>query len=209
MSELEKCVSVVNIKAGSISDRSRDPSTSKLILSGYVRRVTIKDNLAVNTIFPPSYVNKRELLFHQGPHQFTATDPEVSYSLDSNVRSEITEAYFLFLTWTDRSQLSGLLLSSTSESNIFNRIGTLRISGYGAIAAKYQVKQDVINRVEAWASFNAMLRACRGKSSGDDAIPGLAQLHLGTSATERLYDHDWTIDDSHMEELKLQDIVLQ
>lgn len=164
----------------------------------------------MNTIFPPSYINKKELLIHQGPHQFTVRHASFSYSLDSNIRSEITEAYLLFLTWTERRKvLSGLLLSSTSESNIFNRIGTLRISGYGAIAAKYQVKQDVINRVEAWDSFNAMLRACQGESAEDDAIPGLAQLHLGTSATKRLYDHDWTIDDSHMEELKPQDIVLQ
>ncbi|KAL8919429.1 MAG: hypothetical protein Q9208_006807 [Pyrenodesmia sp. 3 TL-2023] len=94
--EQEVCVSVVDIKVGSLSDGSRGLPTPNLIVSGFVRRVTIKDNLAVNTVLPPSYGNKKKLLVHQGPQQLTVRDAGISYSLDSNIRSEITHAYFLF-----------------------------------------------------------------------------------------------------------------
>lgn len=176
----------------------------------------------MDRVYPnPTFDNKKELLVHQGQQQLTfgntsfSVPPMIMYSLDSNIQSEITEAYFLFLTWslgskkTPSMELSGLLLKSTAELDTFERIGTLRITGYGAIATKYQVKQGVADPAGAWDSFNQMLRARRNEVT-DDAVPDLAQLHLDASATEKLYDgHDWTIDDNHMEHLKPQSLILQ
>ena len=222
--EEEKIISVVDIIVDPLSNERWGLSAPNLIISGFIRRVTIKDNLALDKMFPPTFDNKRELLIHQGPHQLTIADSTprsvldlISYSLESNIDSEKTDAYFLFLTWSKgredspTSELSGLLLDPTTEANTSKRIGTLRISSYGAIAAKYQVKKDVVDQVEAWNSFQGVVRS-RNRDEAvaeDDAATQFSRLHLSESVTERLYDHDWTVDDSRMEILEPREIVLQ
>ncbi|KAL8909683.1 MAG: hypothetical protein Q9171_004928 [Xanthocarpia ochracea] len=215
----KKKVSVVDIKTDSLVNGS--PSSPKLVLSGYIRQITLKDNLIVDRIYPdPTFNNKKELLVHQGPHQLVVGDssfqhhPAISYSLDNNIDTKVTEAYFLFLTWTEdtknspRFRTSGLLLLSTSERNTFTRCGTLHLTGYGAVAAKYQVKEDVTDRVESWNSFNRWLRNRVGRFRRDDNFPEAVDSRSGMSVTEGLYDYDWIIDHDEMDVLKPQDIVL-
>ncbi|KAL8672793.1 MAG: hypothetical protein Q9168_002757 [Polycauliona sp. 1 TL-2023] len=155
-----------------------------------------------------------------GPHQFTVGDssfqphPAISYSLDNKIETKITEAYFLFLTWIEdresgpRFRTSGLLLQPASEPNTFTRCGTLHLNGYGAVAAKYQVKEDVGDRVDAWNSFNGWLKSRCGSISRMDKLPETAHSPLGGSATDGLYDYNWIADNDKIEMLKPQKIVL-
>ncbi|KAL8660775.1 MAG: hypothetical protein Q9202_006242 [Teloschistes flavicans] len=222
----EKCVSVVDIKSDMELLENLDTSRVKLVLSAYLRRVTIKDNLIVDGVYPhQTFNNEKQLLVHQRSQQFRVGDnfsdvPVVYYSLDSNIKSETTEAYFLPLTWTvndkDRSssQMNGLLLSSTSEPKTFKRIGTLRVNGYAATVAKYQIRPDVENPAEIWDSFNQRLRhQCsnryqRSNAARDEATPE-AHSRVGTTATANLYDYNWIADNGDLEILKPQNILLQ
>ncbi|KAL8753192.1 MAG: hypothetical protein Q9184_005494 [Pyrenodesmia sp. 2 TL-2023] len=218
----EKTVSVVDIKMDFSSKGSWGLSTPNLLVCGFIRRVTIKDNLAVNKVFPPTFDNKKELLIHQRPHQLTIADKwlgtghMISYSLDSNIESNNADAYFLFLTSSEPSEkygpeleLNGLLLNSTPESDTFKRIGTLRIRNYGAIAVRYQVKPDVAEPVEAWDSFVGMLQSRSRVVEEDFAVATLRGLHPNMSATERLYGHDLTAKNSKIATLKPQNIILR
>ncbi|KAI4117073.1 MAG: hypothetical protein LQ345_002611 [Seirophora villosa] len=219
--EEERYVSVVDIKVGSLSDTRWGLSKPNLIISAFLRRVTVKDNLAVNSVIPPTFDNKKEILIHQGSHRLTIKDTflqGISYSLDSKIDREETDAYFLFLTWSEghndhpKKELSGLLLESTTESNTSRRIGTLRISSYGAIAAKYQVKEDVLDPVAVWNSFVEKLQYHDRKvavAEEEDEVTQFSRLHVSESVTERLYDHKSNIDDSGMETLEPREIVLQ
>lgn len=218
--EQERIVSVVDIEVDTSANASWGLSSPHLIISGFIRRVTIKDNLAVNTTFPWTSNNKKELVIHQGPHQLTfpdnwiGIDHMISYYLDSNIKSENTDAYILFLTssegrekYSPDMELSGLLLDSTPEPNTFKRIGILRISGYAVIAAKYQVKPGVAHPVEAWNSFLSMLQSRR--MGVTDAIATSSRLHHPSmSVTERLYGHDWPVENSQIEVLQPHRIVL-
>ncbi|KAL8724881.1 MAG: hypothetical protein Q9181_006638, partial [Wetmoreana brouardii] len=217
----EKCVSVADVKPDFMVNESSDSSTSELVLSAYLRQVTIRDNLAVDGFFPhQTFNNKKQLLVHHGSQQLMVGDskfsyhPAVSYTLDNNILSEINEAYFLPLTWTtndkDRSssEMSGLLLDSTGGPSTFKRIGTLHIRGYAAIVFKYQLKQEVNDSAEVWDAFNKRLRYRCSKAASDDVIPE-AHSRLSNSATADLYDHNWISDTTNLEMLEPQDIFLQ
>ncbi|KAI4192532.1 MAG: hypothetical protein LQ350_008632 [Teloschistes chrysophthalmus] len=95
----KKIVSVADVKPDLVLNETPEPSTSKLVLSAYIRRVTIKDNLVEDGFFPhQTFNNKKQLLVHQGSQQLTVGDsqfsyiPAVAYTLDNNIESKVTEA---------------------------------------------------------------------------------------------------------------------
>lgn len=217
----EKCVSVVDIKSDMELLENSDTSRAKLVLSAYLRRVTIKDNLVVDGFYPhQTFNNKKQLWVHQWSQQLRVGGddfsyvPAVSYSLDSNIESETTEAYFLPLIWMGKdkdrssSKMSGLLLNSTSDPKTFERIGTLHVNGYAAIVAKYQIRPDVENPAGIWDSFNQRLRHQCSNAARDEATPE-AHSRVGTTATANLYDYNWIADNGNLELLKSQNILLQ
>ncbi|KAL8828968.1 MAG: hypothetical protein Q9170_006368 [Blastenia crenularia] len=151
-----------------------DPQNHELAVHGFLRRVTIDDNLLENSIFPPSFEHRQSLAIYDGQQRMTFFDRDFSFSVDSNAKTKTTEADILFLTLekSDPPKLEGLLLHETFQPATFERIGTFSAHGMLATALKYTVREDVEDWEAAWKTFKVKYNSgeARPVSSLEDSM---------------------------------------
>ena len=224
---------VIKIESGPLSSELFDgKQTNELIVSGYLRRITLIISGTPKMLkywnkmmFRPWMSDKKtDLLLHDGGEQYEHDDAEVESDLDTGEIPATVNGYILFigayhgeLFGAQQAEVDGLLLEKQdTEPNTFRRKGYISVSGSAAIALRYKVKPDVSKKQESWKSFVDALRpqseefyGCvvladekEGGSEHDNVIP---RKRRGKGA---LYDHCWEFDESQLDQLTPQTITL-
>ena len=195
----------------------------KLEISGFLRQVTVKDNHAEDTLFPPVYNNKQELIMEDSKDRLSGISIQAPFFVehDLDTKSETVHAYLLFVEYCrpepeSQSSLRGLLLRPSDEENTFERIGTLRIEGKHTVMARYKLKQEVEAREKAWISLQDTLRRSwvvprkpeDGDEGGETGTTDDNQPSIRPADPMALYDLDDPVDEDRYERLVPQTIRL-
>ncbi|KAL8715179.1 MAG: hypothetical protein Q9220_001137 [cf. Caloplaca sp. 1 TL-2023] len=189
--------SVVDVASDPFPDQRAGIADGKRIhlsLSGYLRKVTIHDNLAVDSVVPPTFNNKTKVVIHEDDEEFAITTfRSVYYTLDSGTKSRPIDAYFLFVMIRHEPQnmsLNGLLLQNHEKTNTCQRIGTLNISGRDSVAMRYKIKPglncNLPSAFESEPARQSLRTDVSDKDSGDEDRPNPKM-----AGPEALYAYDW------------------